>query len=293
MRSTLTLIGILIGMLLIPTLPAAEDEKIVKLLLCYNSPKSDYCLAEHIFQLKEQVSTQQALIRNLKSELARLKSTQTKNQKQIKTQQESIQNLKAEITRLESQLGENQKRILALETLVEKQTNTIDILQNTLQSALKRISRLESRLYRYTDNNDGTITDNRTGLLWLKNANCFGRQGWKTAQKKVAELASGQCGLRDHSRTGEWRLPSKEEWEVIMDYRYRKLTLSDAIGTGQWKEGDAFSEVQFSKYWSSTVYPKKKSLVWYADIYNGNLNYDNINTKWHVWPIRGEPVKTK
>ncbi|MEK8017026.1 MAG: protein kinase, partial [Candidatus Parabeggiatoa sp.] len=29
---------------------------------------------------------------------------------------------------------------------------------------------------RYTDNGDGTITDNITGLIWLKNANCFYRE---------------------------------------------------------------------------------------------------------------------
>ena len=27
---------------------------------------------------------------------------------------------------------------------------------------------------RFTDNSDGTVTDNLTGLIWLKNANCFG-----------------------------------------------------------------------------------------------------------------------
>ena len=27
---------------------------------------------------------------------------------------------------------------------------------------------------RFTDNGDGTVTDNLTGLIWLKNANCFG-----------------------------------------------------------------------------------------------------------------------
>jgi len=27
---------------------------------------------------------------------------------------------------------------------------------------------------RFTDNEDGTVTDNLTGLIWLKNANCFG-----------------------------------------------------------------------------------------------------------------------
>jgi hypothetical protein len=25
---------------------------------------------------------------------------------------------------------------------------------------------------RFTDNSDGTVTDNLTGLIWLKNANC-------------------------------------------------------------------------------------------------------------------------
>jgi len=27
---------------------------------------------------------------------------------------------------------------------------------------------------RFTDNEDGTVTDNLTGLIWLKDANCFG-----------------------------------------------------------------------------------------------------------------------
>ena len=27
---------------------------------------------------------------------------------------------------------------------------------------------------RFTDNLDGTVTDNQTGLIWLKDANCFG-----------------------------------------------------------------------------------------------------------------------
>jgi hypothetical protein len=31
---------------------------------------------------------------------------------------------------------------------------------------------------RFTDNGDGTITDNLTGLIWLKNANCFGLRNW-------------------------------------------------------------------------------------------------------------------
>ncbi|OAD19361.1 thrombospondin type 3 repeat-containing OmpA/MotB protein [Candidatus Thiomargarita nelsonii] len=62
--------------------------------------------------------------------------------------------------------------------------------------------------YRYSDNGDGTVTDNRSGLIWLKNANCFGKQKLKIAMQSAANLADGQCGLRDGSRRGDWRLPT-------------------------------------------------------------------------------------
>ena len=32
---------------------------------------------------------------------------------------------------------------------------------------------------RFTDNGDGTVTDNLTGLIWLKDGNCFGRNMWE------------------------------------------------------------------------------------------------------------------
>ncbi|RKZ74987.1 MAG: hypothetical protein DRQ57_09055 [Gammaproteobacteria bacterium] len=44
---------------------------------------------------------------------------------------------------------------------------------------------------RYTDNGNGTVTDNRSGLIWLKNANCFERQNWETAMQSAANLANG------------------------------------------------------------------------------------------------------
>ena len=35
---------------------------------------------------------------------------------------------------------------------------------------------------RFKDNGDGTVTDNCTQLIWLKNANCFGEQQWSEAK---------------------------------------------------------------------------------------------------------------
>ena len=37
---------------------------------------------------------------------------------------------------------------------------------------------------RFTDNNDGTVTDTLTGLVWLKNASCGGQKTWINAPIK-------------------------------------------------------------------------------------------------------------
>ena len=145
--------------------------------------------------------------------------------------------------------------------------------------------------YRYTDNGDGTVTDNRSGLIWLKNANCFGEQNWEKAKRSAANLASGQCGLRDGSRRGMWRLPAQEEWETMIDEKYvgrenySQPALSNSAGTGPWKEGDAFSGVQAHSYWSSTT--GTTTSAWYVYLNLGNVNtYDKTITAG-VWPLRG------
>ena len=42
------------------------------------------------------------------------------------------------------------------------------------------------------DNSDGTVTDNLTRLIWLKNANCFGSKTWSEALSDCNSLASGR-----------------------------------------------------------------------------------------------------
>lgn len=67
---------------------------------------------------------------------------------------------------------------------------------------------------RYVDCGNGTVTDTATGLIWLKNANCFPIQEYLVTTQSVAALASGQCGLTDGSSAGDWRLPTKADWEA-------------------------------------------------------------------------------
>jgi Protein of unknown function (DUF1566) len=78
---------------------------------------------------------------------------------------------------------------------------------------------------RFTDNNNGTITDNLTGLIWLKNANCFGQKMWGQALTDANALADGDCGLTDDSVASDWRLPNINELHSLIDFG----TLSPAL----------------------------------------------------------------
>jgi len=161
-----------------------------------------------------------------------------------------------------------------------------------LEARLSTLSSPKYSSYRYTDNGDGTVTDNRSGLIWLKNANCFGEQMWKKAMQSAANLASGQCGLRDGSRRGMWRLPTIKEWKAMIDKKYGSwekpgLAISNAAGPGPWKEDDALSGVQTYHYWSSASLASYPNNAWSVILGNGNVGVVFKTNTSYIWPVRG------
>jgi hypothetical protein len=98
---------------------------------------------------------------------------------------------------------------------------------------------------RFTDNGNGSVTDNLTGLIWLKNADCYAPTVWATALTDVNQLASGACGLTDGSKAGDWRMPNLNELESMVDASASNPALP---------AGSPFTNVSDAIYWSSTSY---------------------------------------
>ncbi|MCP4688351.1 MAG: DUF1566 domain-containing protein, partial [Desulfobacterales bacterium] len=84
---------------------------------------------------------------------------------------------------------------------------------------------------RFIDNNDGTITDNLTRLIWLKNINWFGMLDWRSAELAAKSLKQGARGpdpamvLSDGSSAGDWRLPTMRELCMMIDFGERDPAL--------------------------------------------------------------------
>jgi hypothetical protein len=145
---------------------------------------------------------------------------------------------------------------------------------------------------RFADNGDGTVTDNLTGLVWLRDASCFGARTWVNALADANGLASGSCGLADGSVAGDWRLPSRFELESLVDLEYVNPPLSNAAGNGKWMEGDAFFGVRSDpySYWSSTsvAYFTSYQAAWVLHGFGKlQLAGKSTCTSCCVWPVRG------
>lgn len=132
---------------------------------------------------------------------------------------------------------------------------------------------------RFTDNANGTVTDNLTGLIWLKNANCLGAQVWYLAVDAVNELASGSCGLSDGSTVGAWRLPNAREMQSLIDYGRAGPALPSS---------HPFTGVLPTNYWTSTsAIVSPLSYAWFVDLNLGRWDFTNKGTPCYVWPVRG------
>jgi hypothetical protein len=131
---------------------------------------------------------------------------------------------------------------------------------------------------RFTDNVDGTVTDNLTGLIWLKNANCFTGVTWANALSDCNLLASGSCGLTDSSSAGYWRLPNVKELLSLIDYD----NYNPALPTGH-----PFTGVQSDFYWSATTSAHSSIDAWAVHMDYGNMDNGYKDSPLYVWPVRG------
>ena len=137
---------------------------------------------------------------------------------------------------------------------------------------------------RFTDNEDGTVTDNLTGLIWLKDAN-LAEGEVPTLQEALNFVSNMNDGEGTFGYT-DWRLPNMRELFSLIDCGAKSPALSS---------GHPFENVQWSSnnlwmYWSSTTYTGNTSHVWCMYMRYGRLGFCNKGGDTQItylWPVRG------
>lgn len=135
---------------------------------------------------------------------------------------------------------------------------------------------------RFVDNGNGTISDRRMNLMWIKNGwrlDFFSAVDWYKAVEKCSQFKFG--GYSD------WRLPTLAEWKSIIDplHEYPALV-----------EPNPFVNIiAHMPYWSQTEYTYKgrfsitgeKVLQAYTVmLYYGSVNHLRKSGKAFVLPVR-------
>jgi hypothetical protein len=134
---------------------------------------------------------------------------------------------------------------------------------------------------RFTDHGNGTVRDNLTGLIWLKDALCVSLvPGWANALAAVADLNAGRdfsCAGYTAGTFADWRLPNVKELQSVIDLGHINPALPP---------GHPFSGVQSSWYWSSNASLDSPGLAWGVALSDGST-FDLLNSQGFVWPVRG------
>ena len=123
---------------------------------------------------------------------------------------------------------------------------------------------------RFTDNGDGTVTDNLTGLIWTKDGNAPGPVACFPAVAKTWQAALDYVAcLNTNSYLGytDWRLPNVNE--------LKSLVHAGQSNISTWLNTQGFNNVQSYYYWSSTSYAGSPYDAWIVHMWNGYVFYNH------------------
>lgn len=133
---------------------------------------------------------------------------------------------------------------------------------------------------RFTDNGDGTVTDQTTGLQWQR---CSQGQAWSngtcagTATGHTWQAALQLAEAASYAGRSNWRLPNIKELASIVE----QACVSPAIDLA------VFPGTSSSVFWSSSPYANYTAYAWFVVFRNGTGGYDGKSHGLQVRLVRG------
>jgi len=135
---------------------------------------------------------------------------------------------------------------------------------------------------RFVENGDGTLTDRKTNLMWIKNGwrlDFVAAVPWWDAVKKSKDLKVG--GFDD------WRLPTIEEWTSLIDTANQNPALVEP--------NPFVNIISHMPYWSQTEFTYGKDHTcnhqcpfesYTVMLYSGKIQHQNKSDRAFIMPVR-------
>ncbi len=221
--------------------------------------------------LLAEIATLEEQLALTENELATTESELTTTELELATTQASLVESRAEVLNTEALLNQN---VLELEqekklyrvpqtgqdqcwssiTLEPTDPHFVAAECSTGQDGDKQAGLAPPSSFRFVDNEDGTITDTFTKLVWLKDAGCLNNLTWEVAVAQgaklpqVSPLGDWLCNLDDGTKDqGLWRLPNVHELMSLLDFK-------SVSRSGQsLPQGHPFTAFE-GFYWTSTSF---------------------------------------
>ncbi|HJX33944.1 MAG TPA: DUF1566 domain-containing protein [Desulfatiglandales bacterium] len=160
---------------------------------------------------------------------------------------------------------------LNVEPAAVNEVNETDVVQTSIHV---------SGTVRFIDNGDGTVTDRKTNLMWIKNGwrvDFFSAVKWVEAIKKCERFSYG--GYTD------WRLPTIKEWKSLLDKNNEYPALV---------EPNPFENIiVHMPYWSRTEYISSRSVsmeganrAYTVMLYYGQISHQSTKKLAFILPVR-------
>ncbi len=143
----------------------------------------------------------------------------------------------------------------------------------------------------YTDNGNGTITDNNTGLMWEKLSDDGTIHDWDTNYTWNDAFAVKVAGLNGAVFAGhtDWRVPNAKELQSIVNYQNAFPSVSAAFNTAC-APGCTVTTCSCTRsgvYWSSSTYALSPTGAWFVNFDVGNVSADSKPVNFAVRAVRG------
>jgi len=133
----------------------------------------------------------------------------------------------------------------------------------------------------YTNNGDGTVTDNVTGLTWVRSPGSA-TYTWAAALSSCTATTAGNMNYAPgFAGKTDWRLPNVRELMSIVDY---------GVAAAPFISASSFPGTESNLYWTSTTYYVPYfNYAWIVFFNDGTVNNDFKTSPYYVRCVRGGP----